>query len=69
MGRHADALMTQGHTLGRSVAVFLTLGAFALRFVRNVYFMKKPLVGPPVDFSAFRGPASAIYAWVCTWGN
>jgi glucose uptake protein len=52
--------MTQGHTLGPySIAVFLTLGALLSCSVWNVYFMKKPLVGEPVNFSGFfRGPAS-----------
>ncbi len=52
--------MTQGHTLGPySVGVFFTLGALLSCFVWNVYFMKKPLVGTPVNFSGFfRGPAS-----------
>jgi glucose uptake protein len=50
--------MTQGHTLGPySVGVFLTLGALLSCFIWNVYFMKKPLVGKPVNFSDFfRGP-------------
>jgi glucose uptake protein len=52
--------MTQGHTLGPySIAVFLTLGALLSCSIWNVYFMKKPLVGEPVNFSGFfRGPAS-----------
>jgi glucose uptake protein len=52
--------MTQGHTLGPySIAVFLTLGALLSCSVWNIYFMKKPLVGEPVNFSGFfRGPAS-----------
>jgi glucose uptake protein len=52
--------MTQGHTLGPySIAVFLTLGALLSCSLWNVYFMKKPLVGEPVNFSGFfRGPAS-----------
>src|SRR5207249_10210157 len=52
--------MTQGHTLGPySVAVFFTLGALLSCFLCNVYFMKKPLVGTPDNFSDFfRGPAS-----------
>jgi glucose uptake protein len=50
--------MTQGNTLGPySIAVFLTLGALLSCTVWNVYFMKKPLVGEPVNFSEFfRGP-------------
>src|SRR5258708_12974897 len=52
--------MAQGQTLGPdSIAVFLTLGALLSCSVWNVYFMKKPLVGEPVNFSGFfRGPAS-----------
>jgi glucose uptake protein len=52
--------MTKGNTLGPySVAVFLTLGALLSCSVWNVYFMKKPLVGEPVDFGGFfRGPVS-----------
>jgi glucose uptake protein len=51
--------MTQGHTLGPySIGVFLTLGALVSCLVWNVYFMKKPLVGEPVNFGEFfRGPA------------
>ncbi len=46
--------MNSGHTLTPySIAVFFTLGAFLCCFVVNVYFMKKPLVGEPVDFSGF----------------
>ena len=52
--------MTKGNTLGPySVAVFLTLGALLSCLIWNVYFMKKPLVGEPVNFGDFfRGPAS-----------
>jgi glucose uptake protein len=52
--------MTQGNTLGPySVGVFFTLGALLSCLIWNVYFMKKPLVGDPVNFSDFfRGPAS-----------
>jgi len=52
--------MTTGNTLGPySIAVFLTLGALLSCSIWNVYFMKKPLVGEPVDFSGyFRGPMS-----------
>jgi glucose uptake protein len=47
--------VTRALTAGRpltaySVAVFFTLGAFICCFVVNVYFMRKPLVGGPVDF-------------------
>src|ERR1700675_1175259 len=52
--------MTTGNTLGPySIAVFLTLGALLSCSIWNVYFMKKPLVGEPVNFADFfRGPAS-----------
>ncbi|MGB8062820.1 MAG: GRP family sugar transporter [Candidatus Sulfotelmatobacter sp.] len=52
--------MTHGNTLGPySVAVFLTLGALLSCFIWNIYFMKKPLVGEPVNFSGFfSGPPS-----------
>jgi glucose uptake protein len=51
--------MTQGNTLGPySIGVFLTLGALLSCFVWNIYFMKNPLVGEPVNFGEFfRGPA------------
>jgi len=47
--------VTRALTAGRpltpySVAVFFTLGALLCCFVVNVYFMRKPLVGAPVDF-------------------
>jgi len=46
--------LTRGHPLTPySIAVFFTLAAFVCCFVVNVYFMKKPLVGTPVDFSGF----------------
>ena len=65
--------MTHGNTLGPySVAVFLTLGALLSCFIWNVYFMKKPLVGQPVNFSEFwRGPASGHVLGIlggCIWG-
>ena len=42
-----------------SVGVFFTLGALLSCFVWNVYFMKNPLVGGPVNFGEFfRGPAA-----------
>jgi glucose uptake protein len=52
--------MTSGNRLGPyGIAVFLTLGALLSCFVWNIYFMKKPLVGAPVEFSDFfRGPSS-----------
>jgi glucose uptake protein len=65
--------MTKGSALGPySVAVFLTLGALLSCLVWNVYFMKKPLVGAPVNFADFfRGPASGHLLGLlggCVWG-
>jgi glucose uptake protein len=46
--------MTTGNTLGPySIAVFLTLGALLSCLIWNIYFMKHPLVGEPVNFSGF----------------
>jgi glucose uptake protein len=52
--------MTQGRTLGPySIGVFFTFGALASCLIWNVYFMKHPLVGEPVNFGEFfRGPAA-----------
>jgi glucose uptake protein len=52
--------MTKGQTLGPySAGVFFTFGALLSCFVWNVYFMKNPLVGEPVNFGEFfRGPAA-----------
>jgi glucose uptake protein len=52
--------MTHGNALGPySISVFFTFGALLSCLVWNIYFMKHPLVGEPVKFSAFfRGPAS-----------
>lgn len=36
-----------------SISVFFALGALLCCFVVNIYFMKHPLVGEPVDFSGF----------------
>jgi glucose uptake protein len=42
-----------------SSVVFLTLGALLSCFIWNLYFMKKPLVGEPVNFAGFfSGPPS-----------
>src|SRR5438552_6028468 len=46
--------LTAGHPLTPySIAVFFTIGSLLCCFVVNVYFMKKPLVGEPVDFSGY----------------
>jgi glucose uptake protein len=52
--------MTNGNTLGPySIAVFLTLGALLSCLIWNIYFMKHPLVGEPVNFSGYlSGPIS-----------
>jgi len=46
--------MTVGNTLGPySIGVFFTLGALLSCLIWNVYFMKHPLVGQPVNFGEF----------------
>jgi len=66
--------MTRGNnTLGPySAAVFLTLGALLSCFIWNIYFMKHPLVGEPVNFSGFfTGPVSGHLLGLfggCIWG-
>jgi len=51
---------TRGNSLTPYSSVFfLTLGALLSCFIWNLYFMKKPLAGEPVDFSGFfSAPAS-----------
>jgi len=51
---------TRGYSLTPySSCVFLTLGALLSCFIWNIYFMKHPLVGEPVNFSRFfQAPAS-----------
>ena len=49
---------TYGTTRGNALTpyssvVFLTLGALLSCFIWNLYFMKKPLVGEPVNFGGF----------------
>jgi glucose uptake protein len=65
--------MTHGKTLGPySVSVFFTLGALLSCFLWNIYFMKKPLVGEPVQFGDFfRGPTAGHLLGLlggCVWG-
>jgi glucose uptake protein len=52
--------LTHGNPLGEyTVCVFLTLGALLSCPIWNVYLMKHPLVGEPVEFSGFfHGPMS-----------
>lgn len=46
--------LTSGHALGPySIAVFFTLGSLICCFFVNVYFMKRPLVGEPVNFPGY----------------
>lgn len=46
--------MSTGNALNSySIGVFFTLGALFCCFFVNVYFMKKPLVGEPVEFRQF----------------
>jgi len=46
--------LTAGQPLtSYGIGVFFTLGALLCCFVVNVYFMKKPLVGEPVDFRGY----------------
>lgn len=51
--------MTAGHPLTPySIAALFSVGAFACCFFVNLYFMRHPLVGEPVNFSGF-WPAGA----------
>ncbi len=51
--------MTAGHSLTPySIAALFSLGAFVCCFFVNIYFMRHPLVGEPVNFSGFL-PAGA----------
>jgi glucose uptake protein len=66
--------LTSGHALGPySIAVFFTLGALISCFVVNVYFMRRPLVGDPVDFSGFAAARPVDHllgvAGGCVWGT
>jgi glucose uptake protein len=55
--------MTRGNSLTPySATVFLTLGALLSCFIWNLYFMKHPLVGEPVNFGGFfHGPPSGHF--------
>jgi len=56
--------LTAGHTLTPySIAVFFTLAALLSCFVFNIYFMKKPIVGDPVDFSGFFAARPIDHVW------
>lgn len=65
--------MTAGHPLTPyGVASLFSIGAFICCFIVNVYFMRHPLVGEPVNFSGFwsaRGRDHAIgVAGGVVWG-
>jgi glucose uptake protein len=56
--------MTHGATLTPySVAVFFTAGALLCCPFVNVYFMKHPLIGEPVDFSGYFNARGADHLW------
>ena len=64
---------TRGNVLTPySSVVSLTLGALLSCFIWNLYFMKRPLVGDPVNFSGFlSGPPSGHVLGLvggCIWG-
>jgi glucose uptake protein len=56
--------LTSGSPLGPySIAVLFTFGALLSCFVVNVYFMRHPLVGEPVEFSGFAKTRATDHAW------
>jgi len=66
MGAFAP-FVTRALTVGRaltpySIAVFFTVGALASCFAVNVYLMRQPLAGAPVDFSGFRAASAGDHA-------
>lgn len=55
--------MTHGRVLTPyTVSVLFAVGALVCCFVVNVYFMKHPLVGEPVDFSGYRAASGRNHA-------
>lgn len=69
---------TYGTTRGNALTpygsvVFLTLGALLSCFVWNLYFMRKPLVGDPVNFGGFftAPPSGHLLGLLggCIWGT
>jgi glucose uptake protein len=55
--------MTAGHPLTPySVASLFSVGAFICCFFVNIYFMRHPLVGDPVDFSGYWSARSRDHA-------
>lgn len=66
--------LISGNPLGPySIAVFFTLGALLCCFVANVYFMKHPLVGDPVQLADFfkARPRDHFLGLLggCVWGT
>jgi glucose uptake protein len=65
--------LTAGNALGPySTSVFFTLGALLSCFIFNIYLMKKPLVGEPLNFSGFliapaRGHLLGLFGGI-VWG-
>jgi glucose uptake protein len=65
--------LTAGNALGPySTSVFFTLGAMLSCFIFNIYLMKRPLVGEPVDFRGFltapaRGHLLGLFGGI-VWG-
>ena len=56
--------ITHGNTLTPySISVFFTVGSLLCCPIVNVYFMKRPLVGDPVDFGGFFTAGTANHLW------
>ncbi len=56
--------ITHGNTLTPySISVFFTVGSLLCCPIVNVYFMKRPLVGDPVDFAGFFAAGTANHLW------
>ena len=60
--------MTAAHPLTPyTVAVFFTLGAVICCFVFNVYLMKRPIVGGPLEFSRYFHAPAGYHALGLLW--
>jgi glucose uptake protein len=56
--------LTTGHALtAYSISVFFTSGALLCCFFVNVYFMRHPLVGDPVNFSGYFSARGIDHFW------
>lgn len=61
--------LTAGRPLGPySTSVFFTLGALLSCFLFNIYLMKKPLAGEPVEFSGFFQASAGVH-WLGLLGG